>query len=197
MSRLRSLLKQHEDTVQGFLSAIEDSQPILQQMTEQISQQTKDIDQLREKNVELQQTLYDMTTAGATSVHAKSTGSVISVQSTTKTWAEVCRQAPPSPTTLPDATIALIDSILDRSLVQTSQPPRRQAQPSEQVEFYRNLSQIEIDYRIALLYIVGVKDNTKYSLLKQQLTGLGFPMAEIFNISKISKAATEFIVNAT
>ncbi|KAJ3231611.1 hypothetical protein HDU77_001002, partial [Chytriomyces hyalinus] len=116
MSRLRSLLKQHEDTVQGFLSAIEDSQPILQQMTEQINQQTKDIDLLREKNVELQQTLYDMTTAGATSVRAKSTGSVISVQSTTKTWAEVCRQAPPSPTTLPDATIALIDSILDRTL---------------------------------------------------------------------------------
>ncbi|KAI8844991.1 hypothetical protein BJ741DRAFT_135814 [Chytriomyces cf. hyalinus JEL632] len=151
MSSLRLLLKQHEDTVQGFLSAFRDSQPILQQMTDKISQQTKDIDGLKEKSLKLQQTLNDMT-VGATSARAKSTGSVISVASTKKTWAEVCRQAPPSPTTLPDATIAIIDSILDRSMIQTGQPPRPQAQPAEQVEFYRNLSQIEIEHRIALLY---------------------------------------------
>ncbi|KAJ3225703.1 hypothetical protein HDU78_010572, partial [Chytriomyces hyalinus] len=196
-SSLKKLMKEHENTIKGFMLAIHDSESGLRRMTERMTNQANELDNLKDKNIQLQQTVQDMATAAATSVRAKSTGSVISVQSTTKTWAEVCKQAPPSPTTLPDATIALIDSILDRTLVQTSQPPRRQAQPSEQVEFYRNLSQIEIDYRIALLYIVGVKDNTKYSLLKQQLTGLGFPMAEIFNISKISKAATEFIVNAT
>ncbi|KAJ3386324.1 hypothetical protein HDU80_000432, partial [Chytriomyces hyalinus] len=193
-SSLKKLMKEHENTIKDFMLAINDSESSLRRMTEQMTNQANELDNLRDKNAQLQQTVQDMATAAATSVHAKSTGgSVLSAQSTTRTWADVCRQLPPSPTTLPSATVALIDSILDRTMIQSHQP----IQPAEQVEFYRNLSQIEIEHRVALLYIVGIKDNTTYSHLKQQLTGLGFPMQEVFNISKISKAATEFIVNAT
>ncbi|KAJ3222384.1 hypothetical protein HDU78_011763, partial [Chytriomyces hyalinus] len=152
--------------------------------------------------LELKQAILDFTTAPPSTHRAPSTRAAsvtstaapTSASASTRTWAQVASQPPVSPSSLSVPQQQAIESILDRKLTntQTIQP----APAVEQVQFYRELTPIEVQHHVALLYIVGVKANTTYSHFRKQLSTLGFHVKEILNISKISAATTELLVNA-
>ncbi|KAJ3221658.1 hypothetical protein HDU78_000368 [Chytriomyces hyalinus] len=89
--------------------------------------------------------------------------------------------------------LQIIESILDRA--QVANRPSAPI-PPDQLYSYRRLSRIEEKHNIALVYIVGIKTDTTYSLLWHQLKALDVNVQAILNICKISNTTFELMVHA-
>ncbi|KAJ3386325.1 hypothetical protein HDU80_000433 [Chytriomyces hyalinus] len=193
----------HQRTVTEVLATVDNRTKWMKDMESLLSTQAMEILELHQLNTELEQAIFNLNTANGLSSSATLHASVVSAQSNHSPSQPEVEESDPMPQ-IEDSNqeeqhveenytqLQIIDSILDRAAVADgpSAPP-----PSAGSYQYRPLSNIESNNGIALLYVVGIKRDTTYSRVRQQLGALGFPVQAIFNISKISNTTVEFMVH--
>ncbi|KAJ3225704.1 hypothetical protein HDU78_010573 [Chytriomyces hyalinus] len=201
--QVREILMSHQRTVTEVIAAVDNRNNWMKDMESVLTTQALEILELHKLNTELEQAIFNLSTANGLSSSATSHASVVSAQSNHSPSQPEIEESDHKPQ-IEDSNqeeqhieenytqLQIIDSILDRAAVADGPSAPH---PSARSYQYRPLSNIESNNGIALLYVVGIKRDTTYSRVRQQLGALGFPVQAIFNISKISNTTVEFMVD--